>query len=373
LIGTGNAKHNIESERPSASAYSQPAASFGSAKHSFSSFEPRRIESTASIPVAQQPRSAPDTEVIEEIRSMRQVIVQQLSHLAWDDTLRRRPLRIKLLQAMLDAGFSATLARYVTEKVPDDFSPTNADMWLKNVLAKNINVIPFANNLVDSGGAYALVGPTGVGKTTTVAKLAARGVVKFGANKVGLITTDNYRIGAQDQLRIYGKILGVPVQSVQDESSLANLLAEMRNKHLVIIDTVGMGQRDTRVAEQATLFGNLPIKRVLLLNTTSQLETLEDVVGAYQRAGLHGAILTKLDEAVKLGGALDILIRFRLALHCVTDGQRVPEDLHYMEPMLMLQRALKARKQDSAVLSDEEYKLIAAAIPESQASALAWA
>lgn len=333
-------------------------------------FNPRRAQIDTPPAATELKYSANHPDIMAEIKSMRGMLEQQLSHLAWDEASRRRPLRIKLLQTMLEAGFSATLARHITEHVPDDYSAVEAESWLKTVLAKNIAIVPDANNLIDCGGVYGLVGPTGVGKTTTAAKLAARCVVKFGAQKLGLITTDNYRIGAQDQLRIYGKILGVPVHSVQDESGLANLLAGMRDKHLVLIDTVGMGQRDSRVAEQTALFGTLPVQRILLLNSTSQSETLDDVVRAYRGSGLAGAILTKLDEAVKLGGALDVLVRYRLGLHFVTNGQRVPEDLHVMTSDLLLHRALKHVRLPSYVLNNEEFKLIAAGLPASQAATL---
>ncbi len=342
----------------------------GYSEQTFSAFKPRRLEAHTPPLVASKTESGLDFDVMAEIRSMRGMLEQQLSRLAWDETSRRRPLRIKLLQTMLDSGFSAALARHVTEHAKDDCSEAEAHLWLKSVLAKNITAVPAASGLVDSGGVYALVGPTGVGKTTTAAKLAARCVVKYGAQKLGLITTDNYRIGAQDQLRIYGKILGVPVQAVQDETGLASLLDGMREKHLVLIDTVGMGQRDARVAEQTALFGALPVKRVVLLNAASQSETLDDVVRAYQGSGLSGAILTKLDEAVKLGGALDVLVRYRLALHFVTNGQRVPEDLHVMSPDLLLHRALRPVKLPNYAMNDEEYKIIAATLRDSQAAAL---
>jgi flagellar biosynthesis protein FlhF len=331
---------------------------------------PWQTHTDTSVSVADANAPSDALNVMAEIKSMRGVLEQHLSRIAWDETLRSRPLRIKLLQAMLDAGFGAALARHISSRVPDDYAAGEAESWLKGVLAKNISTASSTDNLIDTGGVYALVGPTGVGKTTTAAKLAARCVVKHGARKLGLITADNYRIGAQDQLRIYGKILGIPVQSVQDEVGLADLLASMRDKHLVLIDTVGMGQRDARVAEQAALFGELPVRRILLLNAAAQLETLDDVVRAYSGRGLFGAILTKLDEAVKLGGALDTLIRHRLPLHFVSDGQRVPEDLHVMSPSFLVHRALSAVRHPSYALNDEEYKVIAASLPASQAAAL---
>jgi flagellar biosynthesis protein FlhF len=373
LIGVEQSSRVVKTNAQASQVPAPMVDRVGQTDRRLSAFKPRRIETDISAVVASPAKPTNDLDVMAEIRSMRGMLEQQLSRLAWDETSRRRPLRIKLLQTMLDCGFSAALARHVTEHVRDDCSEAEANLWLKTVLAKNITAVPAASSFVDNGGVYALVGPTGVGKTTTAAKLAARCVVKYGAQKLGLITTDNYRIGAQDQLRIYGKILGVPVQAVQDEAGLASLLDGMRDKHLVLIDTVGMGQRDARVAEQTALFGALPVRRIVLLNTASQSETLDDVVRAYQGSGLAGAILTKLDEAVKLGGALDVLVRYRLALHFVTNGQRVPEDLHIMSPDLLLHRALRPTKLSSYAMNDEEYKIIAASLPDSQAAALSLA
>ena len=194
---------------------------------------------------------------------------------------------------------------------------------------------------------FALVGPTGVGKTTTVAKLAAECAVKRGAGSLALVTTDTYRIGAVDQLRIYGKILGVPVFAIRDEADLRATLAELRMRHLVLIDTVGMSQRDRRLADQVALLagGGSRVRRVLLLSAVAQASVLEDVARAYGGAELAGCILTKVDEALMLGSALDVLVRHRLTLHYVTNGQRVPEDLHRPNPLYLVERAFRAAPQ----------------------------
>lgn len=157
--------------------------------------------------------------------------------------------------------------------------------------------------LMERGGVFALMGPTGVGKTTTTAKLAARCVMRFGASKVALLTTDSYRIGAHEQLRIFGKILGVSVHAVKDAADLQLALSELRNKHIVLIDTIGMSQRDRMVSDQIAMLcgAGHPVQRILLLNATSHGDTLNEVVQAYKSAPdqppLAGCILTKLDES----------------------------------------------------------------------------
>ena len=275
--------------------------------------------------------------ILNEIKSMRDMLQDQLGCLVWSDVQQRDPKRSGVLRNLLNAGFSPALLRNMLDKMPD-----GSDMaWASQVLKKNLRLANKENDVVTRGGVYALVGPTGVGKTTTTAKLAARAVVRYGAAKVALITTDSYRIGAYEQLKIYGKILGVSVHAVRDSESLRQALAALKNKHLVLIDTMGMGQRDSRVATQSEILSATGVQRLLLLNATSGGDTLEDVVKMYGGAGLFGCILTKLDEAVKLGTVLDVVLRHKMLLHYVANGQRVPEDLHEVNPESLLHRALK--------------------------------
>jgi flagellar biosynthesis protein FlhF len=287
--------------------------------------------------------------LMAELREMKGLLAQQFDSLSWNESIRRRPLRGVLLRELLAAGFGSKIARSVTERLPDDFSEAQSRQWMLEVLGRNLQC-QGEPDIVERGGVYALVGPTGVGKTTTAAKLAARCVMKFGAQRLGLITTDNYRIGAHDQLRIYGKILGVPVFVAQDTTELEHAIAAYAGKHLVLIDTIGMGQRDTRLSEQHTLLSVQGIQRLLLLNATSQTETLDDVVRAYGGGdkNLCGAVLTKIDEAIKLGGVLDVALRNRLRLHYVSNGQRVPEDLHPANGKVLAHRAMKAHEGVSA-------------------------
>ena len=297
--------------------------------------------------------------MFDELAAMKSMLQSQIAGLAWRDMAERRPLAVRLWREMVEAGFSASLARTVADKLPDDHNEAQARKWLADVLARNIRCADPARDMVETGGVFALVGPTGVGKTTTTAKLAARCVVKYGAQSLGLVTTDSYRIGAFDQLAIYGKILGVPVHSAQSYGELEATIATMASKRLVLIDTTGMGQRDNRVAEQINLLNNPRIKRVLLLNAAVQAETLDDVARAYQgkSAGarpLAGAILTKIDEAAKLAPVLDVVARHGLELLHVTNGQRVPEDLHAPTSPALVHRALKAVVDPAFALRDNE-------------------
>ena len=232
-----------------------------------------------------------------------------------------------------------------------------ARAWAAAVLEKNLVCARSESDLVDGGGIFALVGPTGVGKTTTVAKLASRCAVKYGRESVGLITIDSYRIGAQDQLRIYGKILGISVHTAQDRETLLAVLRSLAGKRLILIDTVGLGQRDERVQELLSTVGNHPIKRVLVMNAAAQSETLEDVVVGYRGAQNNvfaGAVLSKTDEAVRLGGALDVLIRNRLPLLYETNGQRVPEDITIASAKSLILRAVTHLPARAYQVPDDE-------------------
>lgn len=308
--------------------------------------------------------------VLREIRSMRGALEQQLAALKRGDPERNGPVRGRMLRQLLAAGFSDSLTHDLLDQLHiendgSDARDGNSEEGLMNrvkkVLTSNLHTIANEGEILEKGGVYALVGPTGVGKTTTTAKLAARCVVRHGAHKLALLTTDGYRIGGHEQLRIYGKILGVTVHAVRDTQDLSLALAELRGKHTVLIDTVGMGQRDQMVAEQVAMLAGCgtPVKRLLLLNAASNRHTLNEVAHAYRGDGLAGAIITKLDEAVTMGCALDTAIRHRLPLYYVARGQRVPEDLEMADPGSLVDSALDNSPTDSPfAMAEEAFPLI---------------
>jgi flagellar biosynthesis protein FlhF len=302
--------------------------------------------------------------IAREIKFLRGMLEGQLAGFAWGELQREEPSKIEAMRHLLSVGFSPSLSRQLLEKLPGGFDLEKGLRWLKAALIHNLRVEKTGVDIVESGGVYALIGPTGVGKTTTVAKLAARCALKHGPASLALITTDTYRIGAHEQLRIYGKILNVPVYVIKDESDLQFTLSELQNKHLILIDTVGMSQRDRRLSEQVALLsgGGRSIKRLLLLGANGQGSTLDDVVRSYKVEGMGGCILTKIDEAISIGPALDVIIRHKLPLHYVTNGQRVPEDIHLPNPVYMIGRALKSAPMASPFTPLEtEYPLVMAA------------
>ncbi|MDE1181244.1 flagellar biosynthesis protein FlhF [Paraburkholderia sp.] len=300
--------------------------------------------------------------VMNELASMRGMMEEHFAGLLWADRQRRNPMRASLTKHLFAAGFSAQLVQMMVDNLPDDIDGMEAGMeWIHSVLASNLPILENEDDLMEKGGVFALMGPTGVGKTTTTAKLAARCVMRFGASKVALLTTDSYRIGGHEQLRIFGKILGVSVHAVKDGADLQLALAELRNKHIVLIDTIGMSQRDRLVSEQIAMLcrAGQPVKRLLLLNATSHGDTLNEVVQAYQSAPdqepLAGCILTKLDEATNLGGVLDTVIRYKLPVHYVSTGQKVPENLYVATRKFLIKSAFCVPRDNSPfVPADDE-------------------
>ena len=331
------------------------------------SLKQRAMDQDPQLLPGKQADRVPDTEsltaessILVEIKAMHSTLQKQIETLSWNNIQQRDPERAGLLRRMLNSGFSTLLARQLLDKMPE--GKEKGESWIRQVLKRNVHVAGDADDIVAKGGVYALIGPTGVGKTTTTAKLAARAVVRYGADKVALLTTDSYRIGAYEQLKIYGKILGVAVHSVKDTDDLRMTLSALRHKHLVLIDTVGMGQRDERVAEQSDMFDATGVQRLLVLNSSSSGDTLEEVVRMYHGSKVIGCIATKLDEAVNMGGLMDVVVRHRLVMHYMANGQRVPEDLHPVNIDVLLHRAFKpAEEKTPFTLQEQDFPLMMAA------------
>ncbi len=297
-----------------------------------------------------------------EIRNMRSVIEAQLAEISWGATQQREPIKSNILGTMLTAGFSSGLSKQLADHIPDKQNETEAKKWVASVLVKNLQAMSAEEEMLDKGGIFAIIGPTGVGKTTTTAKLAARYVMKHGTDKIGLITTDSYRVGGHEQLRIYGKILGVMVHSVKDEADLKIALNELKGKHTILIDTVGVSQRDKMVSDQVAMLSDqrLNIQKLLCLNSTNTGDTLLDVIRAYRGQGLAGCIMTKIDEAITVGNVIDVMVREKLKLFYVTNGQRVPEDLHLANKPQLIHRAFQCDtvKDSPFTLQKEDQPLI---------------
>lgn len=318
----GHAARNSPVRIPASSAdYGQPQAPMA--------FAPVADPATRMLRESAPPMPTPALNpqgLMNELQSMKDLIEDRFNTLSWLGQARQNPIQSNLMLKMIRAGYSPSLARAVLERLPEDLGAAEAVRWLMDVLERNLKTDAGARPLYQEGGVYALVGSTGVGKTTTTAKLAAMCARIHGPGSVGLITLDTYRVGAHEQLRAYGRMLGIVAHLAHDRAALQDLLGLLGGKKMVLIDTTGVAPRDPRKRDMLEVL-NLPhVKRLLVLNAGCHGDTLDDTLSAFKTDGSQQAILSKVDEAVKLGPSLDALIRHQMVLRGVTNGQRVPED-----------------------------------------------
>ncbi len=293
-------------------------------------------------------------QIQNELNDLRGLLERQLGGLAWGDEARRHPARAQIVRDLVQLGLTGEHARNISERIPDDIGPQRGWLRALETLAADIPVVDA--DLTERGGIIALVGPTGVGKTTTIAKLAARYALRNGRKRLALVTVDNFRIGAHEQLRTYGRILDVPVYTVKNAEELRGTLDDLVDRELVLIDTAGMSQRDPRLNEQvALLSGAQPaIKMHLVVSATTHHAGLREVAQVFSSHALHGCIVTKIDEAAQIGGALSMSIQHRLPIAYVSDGQRVPEDIHVARSKNLVQRAVTLMRGAGPIQIEDE-------------------
>jgi flagellar biosynthesis protein FlhF len=283
-----------------------------------------------------------------EMQSIRKILTHQVSGLMWQDMERREPTRAFLVTQLRKMGLSDQVADQLACFIPDGLQEFEAWNSVIEMLHGQLNTTN--NEILNRGGIFSLIGPTGVGKTTTVAKLAARFAQKHGADQVGLVTTDTFRIGAHEQLSTFGKIIGCPVKVAKNAEDLANVLFQLRNRKLILIDTAGMSQRDIRLCEQLTTLmknSRVKIKSYLVLSATVQYNVLQETVTHFKRIPLAGCIFTKIDECLSLGEIISIAIQNGLPIGYITNGQRVPEDIDVADGGKIIEQAEQMLKQNT--------------------------
>lgn len=283
--------------------------------------------------------TASSSRILSELARLRGMLQNQLAGFAWGAARRRDPVRVALMQTLFAAGFGSSLARTLAARLPRGLDAPAAQRWLRQVLIRNLLLQAGAADLLARGGRYALVGSTGSGKTTTLAKLAARAVDAHGADQVVLVAADAFRVGAAAQLTVYADLLGVSLYVVDNQTRLAQLLPQLAAKKLVLIDTAGFAPSDPRTRDALAL-DTLGVRRVLVISANEQGAAIEQAMARFGQ-GAAACILTKLDETPQPGTALDSLIRHRLPLAYISGGQRVPEDLHTANAPYLIDRALK--------------------------------
>ncbi|KRP75098.1 flagellar biosynthesis protein FlhF [Pseudomonas paralactis] len=301
-------------------------------------------------PAAPAPAAAVDQRVFDsmrfELNGLRELLEVQLGSLAWTQLQGSKPQQANLWRRLQRIGLSGPLSRDLLALTAEVEEPRQAWRMLLAHLARMI-ATPQIEPL-EEGGVIAMVGPAGMGKTTTLAKLAARYVLKYGAQNIALVSMDSYRIGAQEQLKTLGRILNVPVTHVDPGQSLANALDPLLRKRVVLIDTAGLQASDPALRMQLESLAGRGIKskNYLVLATTSQKQVLTAAYHSYKRCGLAGCILTKLDETASLGEVLSLAISHELPVAYLTDGPRIPDDLHLPRRHQLVSRAVSVQMQE---------------------------
>lgn len=281
---------------------------------------PRKLAATP-LPNGPAPQG-----IVDELHAMKEMIEERFNTLAWLGQAKQNPAQSSMMMKMIRAGYSPALSRAILERLPQGLDAQESMRWVIDVLERNLRTDANLPPLYEQGGIFALIGATGVGKTTTAAKLAGLCAQVYGPASVGLITLDTYRVGAHEQLRAYGKMMGVVAHLAHDKAALQDLLGLLSNKKMVLVDTTGIAPRDPRKRDMLDLLDLPDIKRVLVVNAGGHGDTLDEAITCFKTGAQQDAILTKTDEAVKLGPAIDAAIRHQLTLRGITTGQRVPED-----------------------------------------------
>ena len=292
------------------------------------------------------------SKMAQELQAVRSLLENQLSGLAWNHSEVTAPHKVDLIKRLMRLGVGWELAQDLVNSV--DISCDRAwGMVLQEIEAR----VPVQQeDIVEKGGIIALVGPTGVGKTTTIAKMASRFVMRHAVNDLALVTTDCYKIGAQAQLKTFADLIGVPVHIAGTKKELYTLLASLAQKKLILIDTAGMSQRDLKLSQQLTAHQEAfdKVRNYLVISAATQLHVMKDIVQAFEKVGLNGCIMTKVDEALQLGNILTVLIENKLPLTYISNGQRVPEDLERVDVRSLIDKAIVIGQQNQHYRSYNE-------------------
>jgi flagellar biosynthesis protein FlhF len=296
------------------------------------------------------------SDVGSELRTLRQMLETQVATLAWNDLTRRAPIHTELLERLTVLGLAQDLAAELVTQLPPRLELAEAQRLALALISRQIQTSE--ERWLERGGIVAMVGPTGVGKTTLIGKLAARWVLQRGPREIALVCADSMRIGAQEQMQTLGRLLGVPVYGIDGVHELPGVLASLKDRRLVLIDTAGLSQRDENLTETLEELRNASksIETCLVFSAAAQAGAIEETVMKFLPAKPASCVLTKLDEATSLGGAISALIRTRLPLAYVSDGQRIPEDLSPARAHQVIARAVDLSRKSGATADEDLLK-----------------
>ncbi len=312
---------------------------------------------TATVAVASRDGGGDDSAMSSELKAMRRILETQMAQLAWNDLTRRAPIHTAILTGLTEMGLTQEFAAQIVAQLPAGMDLTRARRLSIALVSQRLSVT--GDRWLDQGGRVALIGPTGVGKTTALAKLAVRWVLRHGARSLALISADSMRIGAHDQMQALGQLLDVPVYVAESFDEIPGVLERLGPQRFVLIDTPGMGQRDTQLAtrlEQLAAAGHgsgARLETALVLSASTQAGAIEETVKRYAQARPASALLTKVDEAASLGGILSVLADTAMPISYVSEGQRVPEDLRPARALELVSRAVQLAKSSGAAADED--------------------
>ncbi|HET9474289.1 MAG TPA: flagellar biosynthesis protein FlhF [Steroidobacteraceae bacterium] len=288
-----------------------------------------------------------------EMKDMRRMLESQLATLAWNDLSRRSPMQAAMQKELAQIGITQDLANSLVRKIPGELAFSAARRFALATIARTVRVT--GDRWLEKGGVVAFAGPAGAGKTTLLAKLAARWVLRHGPRRVALVSADAVRIGAHEQMHMLGRLLGVTTHNVFDVAELPELLYELRGCQFIMIDTAGASPRDPELARRLRLLRQLSasIETALVLPASTQAGAIDEVIQRFELAQPSACVITKVDEAVSLGGVLSALVRHKLPAAYVSDGQRVPEDLSPARAHVLVSRAVEIASRNGATADDE--------------------
>ena len=289
-----------------------------------------------------------------ELKTLRRMLETQLAQLAWNDLTRRAPVHVEILRELTEIGISQELSDYILKQLPEKVELGFARRFAIAGLSQYLLVT--GDRWLENGGRVAFIGATGVGKTTTLAKLAVRWVLRHGPRDLALVGSDTVRIGAQDQIQSLGQLLGVPVYTPDNFESLPTLLGRLGDRHrMILIDTPGSSLRDAQISQRLGVLANCAsqMESALVLGASTQAGAIEETLKRFAPANPACCVLTKLDEAASLGGALSALIKARLPVSYLSEGQRVPEDLRPARALELVSTAVRLAKASGAAADEE--------------------
>ena len=306
-------------------------------------------------PLARQ-SAAGETSLADEVKGMRRMLEAQLATLTWNDMSRRSPLQAAMLKELARLGLSNELSQSLARKIPEHLNFTAARRFALATIARTVQVT--GDRWLEDGGRVAFAGPAGAGKTTLIAKLAARWVLRHGPRRIALVSADAVRIGAHEQMHMLGRLLGVTAHTVYDIAELPELLAGLAGQRLILIDTAGASPRDPELARRLRLLQQMQgsagkLENAIVLPASTQAGAIDEVLSRFALAQPTAVCITKIDEAASLGGILSALVRTKLPAAYVSDGQRVPEDLEPARSHALVARAVDIAHRNTATPDDE--------------------